>query len=108
VVVCDRYLLSSMTYQGVMTGDRDWVAALNSRAAQPDLTILLDVPHDEAARRRSQRPEDLERYEIDETQRAVAEAYRDLAAEAGALVLDGTRPREELTREIMHLLEEGT
>jgi dTMP kinase len=105
-VVCDRYVMSSLAYQGVMTGDAEWVAALNREAPPPDLTVLLDISAPEGARRRAQRDgEDTERYDVDATQTAVATAYRDLAQAAGALILDGTRPRAELTQAVLEALE---
>ena len=104
-VVCDRYTLSSLAYQGVMTGDPEWVRQLNTHAREPDLTVLLDVPEDEALRRRSGRGEQPERYEVDATQRAVATAYRRLADDAGAIVLDGTWDPARLTASVLEALE---
>lgn len=54
-VVCDRYIGSSVAYQGYGRGqDPDMVRAISGWAAGglwPDLTILLDVPEDVAATR---------------------------------------------------------
>ena len=48
VVICDRYIDSSIAYQGCARGlGRETVAALNAFATAdlvPDLTILLDLP----------------------------------------------------------------
>jgi dTMP kinase len=43
VVVTDRYLYSSIAYQGAMTGDRKWVELVNRYYVPPDLAIYLDV-----------------------------------------------------------------
>ena len=51
-VVSDRYVLSSLAYQGVTTGDAAWVAAINGRAPAPDLTLFLRVRPAVALRRR--------------------------------------------------------
>lgn len=90
-VLTDRYLLSSLAYQGALCG-LDWVAAINSRARQPDLTLVFDLPVEEAAARRTGRGGQVERFEVDEVQRQVADAYRQLAAEQpGVLVVDASQ-----------------
>ena len=47
IVLCDRYIDSSVAYQGAGRGiDRSWIGALNNYATAgltPDLTILLDI-----------------------------------------------------------------
>jgi dTMP kinase len=46
-VISDRYVPSSLAYQGdIEDGDRvdySWVQSLNSRAYQPDITIFLEI-----------------------------------------------------------------
>jgi dTMP kinase len=83
-VVCDRYDLSSLTYQVVTaTADGadetqsalDWVRELNRRARRPDLTIVLDVDPAVAAQRRMQRGLGREIYEETELQARLAAAY---------------------------------
>lgn len=43
VVVCSRYVLSSLAYQGPALG-LEWVASVNAHAPAPDVLIFLDVP----------------------------------------------------------------
>ncbi|MBN2361371.1 MAG: dTMP kinase [Deltaproteobacteria bacterium] len=88
VVVSDRYLLSSLAYQGV-EGDARWVAQLNDRAPRADLTILVDVPAAVAARRRSGRGGHPDRYERGAFLDGVARRYRELARRrtAGAVAV---------------------
>ncbi len=105
-VICDRYVLSSMAYQGVMTGDESWVRDLNAQARPADLTVLLELPPDEAGRRRASRGEAEERYEPDDTQQAVAAAYGRLARTLGAVVIDGSRPAQVVTADLLDALEE--
>src|SRR5205823_2619405 len=59
IVLCDRFIDSSVAYQGYARGlGRDTVAALNGFAAEgliPDVTILLDLPPEVGlARQRNQ------------------------------------------------------
>ena len=84
VLISDRNDASSLAYQSVSSGRGgveavEWIRALNKFCARPDLTIVLDVNFEEAARRRDQRGEPAQLYEQNEVQRALAVFYRDLA-----------------------------
>ena len=87
-VVSDRYVLSSLAYQAVTTGDARWVAAINARAPAPDLTLFLRVSPAVALRRRFAASAEPEIYEVPAFQRKVHQAY--LRALAG-LVAAGER-----------------
>jgi dTMP kinase len=108
VVVSDRWYHSSLAYQGAGE-ERAWIRVLNARARRPDLTILLEIPAEVGAARRAAagRPEDL--YERIETQRRVAEGYRqvvaELAAEERILVLDGARDVDAVTADVVAAVE---
>ena len=83
VVLCDRYLDSSLAYQGGARGlGREPVAAVNRWATGdllPDLVILLDLdPAEGLARRRGTRDR-IERQDADFHAR-VSDAFRALAA----------------------------
>ena len=90
-VIADRFSLSSLAYQGYGRGlDLDDVRTICTFASgdlKPDLTIVLDVPLDVGAARRSARggPDRIERAG-DEFHGKVAEAYR---------LLPGTEPAVE-------------
>jgi dTMP kinase len=101
-VVSDRYVLSSLAYQAVATGDGEWVAGLNAKAPAPDLTLFLRVGARVAMRRRYAASSEREIFEVPAFQRRVAVAYgRALARlrrSGGRVVeVDGGRPVEEVT-----------
>ncbi|MEN9799710.1 MAG: thymidylate kinase [Pseudomonadota bacterium] len=75
VVICDRYVLSSLAYQGASVA-MEWVNELNRAALSPDLTLFLEVDVDTAARRRAIRGTPSELYEEDDLQRRIAAQYR--------------------------------
>ncbi len=81
-VVCDRYIDSTVAYQGVARGlGIEVVEQLNALVigeCVPDLTLLLRIDPDGAVARRSDGDDRFEREGI-EFQRAVAAAYDDLA-----------------------------
>jgi dTMP kinase len=76
-VICDRYVLSSLAYQG-LDADLDWVTALNAPMRAPDLTLFVDVDAEVAAQRRAGRGGVTEIYEVDDFLRRVVQAYRDV------------------------------
>ncbi|MCB9544878.1 MAG: dTMP kinase [Myxococcales bacterium] len=88
-VICDRYVMSSLAYQGSEC-DPAWIAALNAPFRRPDLTLFVDVPADVAAQRRARRGLAADLFEVDAFQVKVAAAYREAATLHGALTIDGT------------------
>jgi dTMP kinase len=108
VVVSDRFVPSSLAYQGVARGlGVDEVARLShwaTAALTPDLVIVLDVPAVEAAGRRAGPKDRLER-EPDAFRSAVNRAYRDLAGRYGWAVVDGTAPVGEVAESIWGLVQ---
>jgi dTMP kinase len=99
-VISDRYVLSSLAYQA-LEADRAWVARLADGVRTPDLTLLLDVDIQVAARRRRQAGREIERYDADGILAQVVENYRQLAASQPNLRrLDGSGSIEEVERAI--------
>jgi dTMP kinase len=105
-VVCDRYVDSSVAYQGVGRGlGLERVLALNLDAVGgllPDRTFLLELdPTEVTARLAEQEPDRLER-ESGDFRARVADGYRQLASRFPdrIVVLDGTRDAGELAEEV--------
>jgi len=100
VVVSDRYIPSSLAYQGVARGlGVDEVERLSAWATgdlRPDLVVVLDVAPDVAASRRAGPGDRMER-EDHHFRHAVRQAYLDLAPRYGWVVLDGSLPVDEVT-----------
>jgi len=103
-VVTDRYYHSSLAYQAI-EADRSWVEELNRRAGRPDVTFLLDVPAEEAERRRAAAGRPEERYDRLEAQQRIAENYRRLSQWLPGedyRVLDGSRPIDVVQEDLRH------
>lgn len=83
-VVCDRYDHSSVAYQTLTAGEgpevTEWVKSLNRQARRPDLTIVLDVSPEEAARRRFEREQGRGLYDDDTLQAQLADFYATIDA----------------------------
>lgn len=115
-VVQDRYIDSSLAYQGAgRVLDVAEVRALSEWAVQglwPELTVLLDLDPKVAAERRRARGAVADRLEAEAEafHRAVREGFLALAEEEPQryLVLDATRPLTELHVEITKRVAELT
>jgi dTMP kinase len=102
-VVCDRYIDSSLAYQGIARQlGIDRVLELNLQATRgllPDRTFLVNVDADEAARRRAEGDEpDRIEGEDDEFRARVDAGYRELATlfPRRVVQVDSSRPAEEI------------
>jgi len=110
-VVCDRYIGSTVAYQGYGRGlDVDMVRAISGWAAGglwPDLTILLQVPDDES---RARRGGDRDRIEAagDEFHSRVADGFRAQAADEPEywVEIDGTGTPEQVEDRVLDVVGE--
>lgn len=104
-VICDRYVDSSVAYQGIGRGlGLEEVLALNLAAVgglMPDHTILLEIGVAEAATRMGRRRDRIER-EGDDFRGRVAAGYRELALRYPDryVTVDGTAPAATIAKEI--------
>ena len=104
-VVCDRYLDTSVAYQGAGRGlGVDFVLDLNLRVVDgllPNVTVLVEIDPETALARLGDKRDRIERADA-AFWPLVVEAYRDLAARFPEryVVVDGRLPVEELAEEI--------
>lgn len=108
-VVSDRYVPSSLAYQGVGRGLGVEVVDQINRVAtgglEPDVVVVLDVTDELATERHLGPPDRLERAGA-EFHAAVRQAYRDLAAERGWVVVDGSGDEEEVAERVWRAASE--
>ena len=100
-VICDRYVASSLAYQGAGRElGVEAVLALSAFAVDgvwPELTVLLDVPVDVGLGRIDGRPDRLEQLDRDFHERVRAEYLALAAREADRwVVIDGTAPLDDV------------
>ena len=107
VLLSDRYVLSSLAYQGV-DAPRDWGAGINSFASRPDITFYLDVSPEVALERIRASRQDRDIFETSDFLERVSSAYQDALAlygSEGVHVLDGTLSSDEVFRRIWAVVE---
>jgi len=98
IVVCDRYLASSIAYGEAQGLDAGWLQEIQKHLPQPDITVLLDIQPEVSARRKVA---DRDKYERDLPLLArVRESYLRQASVARWTVLDATREREAVASEV--------
>lgn len=106
IVLTDRFFDSSVAYQGAARDlDVNQVRDISLWAVDnliPDLTILLDLPAEDAMSRRSKtgtEPDRLEQEKVDFFERA-RQMYLELAKEPRFLVVDARKSVDEIQSEI--------
>ncbi|MBC2605687.1 dTMP kinase [Pelagicoccus albus] len=116
IVICDRFLDSTTVYQGAARSiASDPVAYINQFAVgpvTPDLTFILDVPHEESMRRVKRRVTDIpDRMEQENSEfyKKVRDGYLLLAGSMPERfhVVDGTRSLETNREEILKTVLEN-
>lgn len=112
-VICDRFVESSVVYQGIARGiGIDKVYAVNDYALEglrPQLTILLDLDAEEGLHRKKNQAE-LDRMEAEglEFHQKVVEGYRLLAEREKERIMriSATLPKEDIHAKIVLAIEE--
>lgn len=112
-VICDRFIESSVVYQGIARGiGIDKVYAVNDYALEglrPQLTILLDLDAEEGLHRKKNQAE-LDRMEAEglEFHQKVVEGYRLLAEREKERIMriSATLPKEDIHAKIVLAIEE--
>lgn len=112
VVICDRFVDSSLVYQGVAGGlPVEFLMQINEMATgalRPHRTIVLDLAPEVALARRTGEEADRIERQSREYHQLVREGYLDLArAEPRRVkVVDASRSVEEVQKDVRRLVEE--
>ena len=115
-VLCDRFCDSTFAYQGYGRGlVLAQLRALNAFATgglMPDLTLLLDIPEAESARRLAERKGPADRFEQEQAafHRRLAEGFREMAAAEPARfrVIDRSGSEAQTAEQILAAVESFT
>ncbi len=116
LVLCDRYLGSSIAYQGAGRGiDEDFITELHRHAVGllPDLTILLDIPPQAGLRRSARRLADdrLDEGRFEQLDTAFHERVRaSFLAQARtvpSVVIDAAQGRQEVAAAVLLALRDA-
>ena len=97
VLICDRYLASSIAYGEAQGLEPAWLAEMQKHLPQPDITFLLDINPDVSARRKTA---DRDKYERDLALLGRVRASYMRQAQAGWTTLDANREREAVAEDV--------
>jgi dTMP kinase len=99
IVICDRYVASSVAYGEAQGVDPAWLEDIQRRLPQPTVTILLDIaPETSLERKRASR----DRYERDLALLGrVRASYARQSQRDGWLRLDGAQPPDLVTEALI-------
>jgi dTMP kinase len=98
IVVTDRYLYSSLAYQGAAGLDLKWIEEVNRWAMKPDMTIYIDISPKIVLQRLKREKSVMETLQ---NQRRVREIYLKLVKNCGLRVVDGNKSKRVVAQEIM-------
>lgn len=112
IIVCDRYLFSSLAYQTPLCGF-DFVWNLNKEYPLPEHLFFIEVPVNTCQKRMKSRGGEVELFDAEEYQIKVYEAYLkalDMYKETSMKVhrIDGSVSPEEISERIWKILEDTT
>jgi dTMP kinase len=100
IVVSDRYVYSSLAYQGAAGLDLKWIKTINKHAIRPNLAIFVDVKPEMVVQRLKFKKSVMENLE---TQREVREVYMKFVENGELVEVDGNNPKKEVAVEILKI-----
>jgi len=102
-LVSDRYVYSSIAYQGARGADIEWLWKINEFTVAPDLAIFIDVDTDSGIKRKGEKLDNFEK--IINLQKEVREIFLDLTKEDKLIKVDGNRDKHEVHKAIVNLVQ---
>jgi dTMP kinase len=102
IVLCDRYLASSIAYGEAQGLDAAWLTDIQKYLPQPDIAFLLDVAPEVSAKRKTT---DRDRYERDLSLLSrVRSSYLRQADADGWVRLDAARPPDVIAGDVYRVV----
>ncbi len=97
IVICDRYVYSSLAYQGSAGLSLDWIKSVNEYALKPDVAFFIDA-RPEIAMQRLNRGRSV--METLENQRKVRQVYLRFVENGELCRLDGEKPLSAVAEDL--------
>jgi dTMP kinase len=101
IVISDRYVYSSLAYQGAAGLDLKWIEEINKFALPPDLAIYIDIPAEVVFERLRREKSVMENFH---TQCKVREIYLKLVEDGKLIPINGNRPGNEVEKDILEIV----
>lgn len=101
LVISDRYVYSSLAYQGAAGVDLAWIDRINEHAISPNLAIFIDVLPEVVVKRLKPKRSVMENLE---TQRRVRQLYLDFVKEGKLVLIDGNTSKKKVADDILKIV----
>lgn len=101
IVISDRYVYSSLAYQGAAGLDLKWIDTINKHAVKPDLAIFVDVNPEAVIQRLKPKKSVMENLR---TQRKVREVYKKFVENGELTRIDGNGSKKEVANAIQRVV----
>jgi len=98
VVVCDRYVYSTLAYQGAVGLNLEWIECVNRFALKPHLALLIDVPVDVVVKRLKREKTVME---TKRNQEKVREVYLKMVHDKRLMLIDGDKTVREVAKSVL-------
>ena len=102
LVISDRYIYSSLAYQGASGLSLEWIEKINQHALRADLALFIDVDPRIVMRRLKPMRSVMENLK---TQRRVREIYLKFVEKGELVRIDGNRSRTEVSEELTTVVQ---
>jgi dTMP kinase len=93
LVISDRYVYSSLAYQGAAGLSLEWIEKVNEHALKPDLAVFVDVDLETVMNRLKAKKSVMEKTE---TLKKVRDVYLKFVAKGELVRIDGNRGKAEV------------
>jgi dTMP kinase len=97
LVISDRYVYSSLAYQGAAGLSLEWIEKINEHALRPDLAVFIDVDPKTVMNRLKPKKSVMENLE---TQQKVRELYLKFVEKGSLTRINGNKSKNEVAKEL--------
>lgn len=98
LVVSDRYVYSSLAYQGAAGVSLDWIEKINAHALRADFAVFIDVDPKIVMQRLKRNRSVMENLE---TQQKVREVYLKFVEKGDLVRIDGNKSKTEVATDLL-------
>ena len=96
-MISDRYVYSSLAYQGAAGLSLEWIEKINEHALRPDLAVFIDVDPKTVMNRLKPKKSVMENME---TQQKVRKIYLKFVEKGSLTRINGNKSKNEVAKEL--------
>jgi len=101
-VICDRYVFSSLAYQGASGISLDWIETINKAILYPDLAIFIDVEPEKSMCRLNSKKSLMENLQ---TQIKVRDIYLKFVEDKKLKLVNGDNTKTKVTEDLFSIVK---